>query len=208
LVFTQLILATWEAEIGKNSIWGQPRQIVPETPISKITRAKWTRGVAQVAEDLLSKCEVLSSNPSPKKKKKKNFLFPYFFVCFFFFFFFFALSNCLETQYLLPHIRGNIRSLIIMHGVNCILFFFFLAIFWLGTHVFAPRWPWIVILLDYRYVPPAQLVCKRQNIYTIWRKTRIYVLTLFVKMGSCYLFTWGALKLLSSWALPLECLRL
>jgi hypothetical protein len=38
--------------------------------ISKITRAKWTGGVAQVAEHLLSKCKVLRSNSSLKKKKK------------------------------------------------------------------------------------------------------------------------------------------
>jgi hypothetical protein len=45
-------------------------QIVEETPSSKITRAKWTAGVAQVAEPLFCKCKALSSNPSPTKKKK------------------------------------------------------------------------------------------------------------------------------------------
>jgi hypothetical protein len=30
-------------------------------PISKITRAKWTGGVAEVVESLLCKCEALSS---------------------------------------------------------------------------------------------------------------------------------------------------
>jgi hypothetical protein len=38
------------------------REIVPETPISRITRAKWTGGVAQVTEHLLCKYEALSSN--------------------------------------------------------------------------------------------------------------------------------------------------
>jgi hypothetical protein len=39
------------------------------TPISKIARAKWTRGTAQAVERLLCKCEeALSSNPSPSKK--------------------------------------------------------------------------------------------------------------------------------------------
>jgi hypothetical protein len=33
-----VILATWEAEIGKTMVQGQSRQIVCETPISKITR--------------------------------------------------------------------------------------------------------------------------------------------------------------------------
>jgi hypothetical protein len=42
-----IILATWEIEIGKIMVQGQPRQKVHETPISKITRAKWTGGVAQ-----------------------------------------------------------------------------------------------------------------------------------------------------------------
>jgi hypothetical protein len=34
------ILATWEAQIGRISLPGQPRQIVCETLISKITREK------------------------------------------------------------------------------------------------------------------------------------------------------------------------
>jgi hypothetical protein len=38
-------------------------------PISKITTAKWTGGETQVLEDLLCKCEGLSSNPSLTKKK-------------------------------------------------------------------------------------------------------------------------------------------
>jgi hypothetical protein len=36
----------WEAEIGRIAVWGQPGQIVHETPISKTARAKWTGGVA------------------------------------------------------------------------------------------------------------------------------------------------------------------
>jgi hypothetical protein len=39
-------------------------------PISKVTRAKWTGGVAQAVERLLCNREALSSNPSPKKKKR------------------------------------------------------------------------------------------------------------------------------------------
>jgi hypothetical protein len=38
--------------------------------ISKITRAKWTRGVAQAIE--LCKHEAMSSNPSPTKTKQKQ----------------------------------------------------------------------------------------------------------------------------------------
>jgi hypothetical protein len=48
-------------------VQGQPEQIVLETRISKITRAKWTGGVAQVVELLLCKHKALSSNPSPTK---------------------------------------------------------------------------------------------------------------------------------------------
>jgi hypothetical protein len=43
-----------------------------QDPISKITREKWTGGVAQAVECLLCKREVLSSNPSLAKKKKKE----------------------------------------------------------------------------------------------------------------------------------------
>jgi hypothetical protein len=51
---------------------GKAGQIVRETPISKITRAKRTRGMAQVIEYLLYKYEALSSNPSPSKKKEES----------------------------------------------------------------------------------------------------------------------------------------
>jgi hypothetical protein len=43
-----------------------------QDPMSKITRAKRTRGVAQVVECLLCKCKALSTNPSPTKKKRKK----------------------------------------------------------------------------------------------------------------------------------------
>jgi hypothetical protein len=64
------ILATWEAEIWRIMVRGQPGQIVCETLISIITRAKWTRGVAQAVKYLLCKLEALSSNPSPSKKER------------------------------------------------------------------------------------------------------------------------------------------
>jgi hypothetical protein len=47
------VLARWEVEIGKTEAPGQPRQVVCKTPTPKITRAKWTGGVAQVVEHLL-----------------------------------------------------------------------------------------------------------------------------------------------------------
>jgi hypothetical protein len=59
---------------GAGRIEGHPRQIVHEklrpSPISKITRAKWTESMAQVVECLLCKGKDLSSNSSPRKKKK------------------------------------------------------------------------------------------------------------------------------------------
>jgi hypothetical protein len=40
------ILATWEIEIKKIVVCGQPREILGENPSPKITSAKWTGGVA------------------------------------------------------------------------------------------------------------------------------------------------------------------
>jgi hypothetical protein len=39
---TSIILATWEAEIRRSTVQGQPNQTVNETPFLKIIRAKWT----------------------------------------------------------------------------------------------------------------------------------------------------------------------
>jgi hypothetical protein len=65
-----VILATWEAEVGRIGIQGQPGQIVGETPpISIKTRAK-NGGVAQMIKHLLCNCEALSSNPIPIKKER------------------------------------------------------------------------------------------------------------------------------------------
>jgi hypothetical protein len=44
-------------------------QIGQETPIPKITRAKWTGGVTQALEHLPCKHEALSSNPNPIKNQ-------------------------------------------------------------------------------------------------------------------------------------------
>jgi hypothetical protein len=72
-----VILATWEAKTGRIAVQDQLKQSVCETPISRITRAKWTGGLAQavgclLCKCLLFKCKALSSNPSPIKKKKEK----------------------------------------------------------------------------------------------------------------------------------------
>jgi hypothetical protein len=56
-------LGGWDQEdCGSRPAWANSSQ----DPISKITRAKWTEGVAQVIQ-----WEAQSSSPSPTKKKKK-----------------------------------------------------------------------------------------------------------------------------------------
>jgi hypothetical protein len=57
---TSIILAAWEAEIKRIKVLGQPRQSSLD---SKITRAKWSGGMAQVIECLLCKCEALCYVP-------------------------------------------------------------------------------------------------------------------------------------------------
>jgi hypothetical protein len=52
-------------------VQGQPWQTVCKIPISKITKAKLSGGVAQAVEHLLYKCKALKSTPIPSKKKKK-----------------------------------------------------------------------------------------------------------------------------------------
>jgi hypothetical protein len=59
-----IILATGEAEIRRISVQGPPRIMVPETPIFKNTRAKWTGCVVQLAECLI--CQHLLCNKSMK----------------------------------------------------------------------------------------------------------------------------------------------
>jgi hypothetical protein len=63
-----VILATWEANIRRMAVEGQPRQIVHETPISKITTVKWSRGVAH-AGPLLCKAKPCIQTPAPPKKE-------------------------------------------------------------------------------------------------------------------------------------------
>jgi hypothetical protein len=60
-----IIPATWEAEIGRIMVQGQPREKCSVTPI--ITLAKWIGGVAQVVGFLLCMYKALNSNPSHTK---------------------------------------------------------------------------------------------------------------------------------------------
>jgi hypothetical protein len=41
------ILDTWESEVWRTAVQGQPEQIVCETPISKKTSAKWNKDVVK-----------------------------------------------------------------------------------------------------------------------------------------------------------------
>jgi hypothetical protein len=61
------ILATLEAEIGRITVVGQSRQIVWETPNSKITRAKYAVIVTQAVEHMFYTHKSLSSKPSFNK---------------------------------------------------------------------------------------------------------------------------------------------
>jgi hypothetical protein len=65
---TPVILATWEGEIGRIAVSGQPRPVIHKIPSPKITRAKWIGGVTKFPEQLLCKHKTLSSNHSPIKK--------------------------------------------------------------------------------------------------------------------------------------------
>jgi hypothetical protein len=66
-----IILVTWEAEIGRITVQGQPGQIVHETPFPKNNQSKidWRTGSSDT-ECLLCKCEALSSNPRLTQKKE------------------------------------------------------------------------------------------------------------------------------------------
>jgi hypothetical protein len=61
-------LGGWDPEDwGLRPAWANSSQ----DPISKITRAKWTGGVAQAMEYLLCKCKVPWVKPKCQKKIKK-----------------------------------------------------------------------------------------------------------------------------------------
>jgi hypothetical protein len=66
-----VILATWEAEIRRIEIWGQPRQIVWGSHLQNI-HSKWIWGVAQVVEYLLCKYKALSSNTNATHTQKSE----------------------------------------------------------------------------------------------------------------------------------------
>jgi hypothetical protein len=78
---TPVILATWEIEIRRIVVQGLPRQIVVRPHLQKITRARWTGGVAQAIEHLLCKCKALISNRSPIQKNKIHWSILFTFLC-------------------------------------------------------------------------------------------------------------------------------
>jgi hypothetical protein len=68
-----VIPAIWETEIGRIAIPGQPRQMVCESPIFKVTRTKWTEGVVQrVGRPALQAWSPEFKTPVPLKKRKKK----------------------------------------------------------------------------------------------------------------------------------------
>jgi hypothetical protein len=69
---TPVILATWEAKIGRIEVCRQiVRETTPHPPISKITREKGTWGMAQVVRVPILQAQgpefKLQSHPSPEK---------------------------------------------------------------------------------------------------------------------------------------------
>jgi hypothetical protein len=68
------ILATWEAEIGRIEVQGQPRQIVSEIPISKITRAKmgWRFGLSHRGAALQVQSPEFKAQSYQKAKQKQE----------------------------------------------------------------------------------------------------------------------------------------
>jgi hypothetical protein len=67
-----VILVIWEADIGTIEIQSQPGQKSSKDSISKITRTKWTIGVAQAVKRLPCKHEALSSKSQFHKKDNKR----------------------------------------------------------------------------------------------------------------------------------------
>jgi hypothetical protein len=51
---------------------GKPRHGGHKDPISKITSAQWTAGVAQAVEHLFCKCISPEFKPQPHQKKKEK----------------------------------------------------------------------------------------------------------------------------------------
>jgi hypothetical protein len=64
-----VILATWEAGTGRITVQVQPRQIICETPISKIMRANTE---SLLCEHLFCKCVSGVQTPFPTKSKNKK----------------------------------------------------------------------------------------------------------------------------------------
>jgi hypothetical protein len=68
-----LILPTWEAEIKRLTVWGQPRQIVCETPSPKTNQSKkdWRCGSSGSLPALQVWSPEFQSQPCHIKKEKE-----------------------------------------------------------------------------------------------------------------------------------------
>jgi hypothetical protein len=69
---THVILTTREAKIRRIVVQRQPRKIVCENPISKITRAKWTEGVAQEQSTCFTSVKAWVQTPVQPKAKQNH----------------------------------------------------------------------------------------------------------------------------------------
>jgi hypothetical protein len=67
-----IILATWEAEMRRIEVEASMGKWFMKHLSQKYSIQKRFGGVVQMVEHLPSKCEVLSSNPSPKKTNQSR----------------------------------------------------------------------------------------------------------------------------------------
>jgi hypothetical protein len=70
LAVVAVIIATWEAEIRRIIVRGQPMQIVPKHPISKITKVKLDWQCSSISRVPALQVKAMSSNHSLTKKEK------------------------------------------------------------------------------------------------------------------------------------------
>jgi hypothetical protein len=79
-VCTAVIPATWNAEMRRVEVRSQPWHIVPETPISKITTAKWRCGSKWWSACLQVRSPEYKLQPHKKPKKSFGLVFFFFYL--------------------------------------------------------------------------------------------------------------------------------